>query len=72
MKILSFLTLTAVLSLSACSHHQKACCAGKEKMSCAKDSCKKDSCKKEKKCADGSCSKKEKKACADDSCHKKS
>lgn len=66
MKVLSFLTLTALLTISACSHHhKKSCCGDKEKMSCDKD----------KKCSDESCAKPkttEKKDCKDDSCHKKS
>lgn len=74
MKVLSFLTLSFMLSISACSHHKKDCCAHKEKMSCTQENCKKDCCKnQDKKCADGSCSKEEKKSCCSgDSCHKKS
>jgi hypothetical protein len=73
MKVLSYLTLTALLSISACSHHKgKACCDTKEKMSCTKENCDKPCCK-DKKCTDGSCAKEEKKACcAPDSCQKKS
>ena len=70
MKVLSFLTLSALLTISACSHHKKSCCAGKDQMSCAKESCDKPCCDKDKKCADGSCAKP--KDCKDDSCKKKS
>lgn len=76
MKLLSFLTLTALLSISACSHHHKGhdCCGKKEKVSCEKKDCKKACCDKDKKCADGSCAKdkKDKAHCSDNSCHKKS
>lgn len=75
MKVLSFLTLTALLTISACSHHKKSCCGGKEQMSCAKEKCDKPCCDKDKKCTDGSCAKPkttEQKDCKDDSCHKKS
>jgi hypothetical protein len=69
MKTLSFLTLTALLSLSACSHHRKSCCMKKEATTCTKEKCDKPCCDKEKKCADGSC-KKDEKACAGESCKK--
>lgn len=74
MKLLSLVTLTAMLSLTACSHHKKSCCADKAaKASCTQENCKEASCDKEKKCADGSCTKTEAKACcSDDSCKKKS
>lgn len=75
MKVLSFLTLTALLTISACSHHKKSCCSGKDQMSCAKESCDKPCCDKDKKCSDGSCAKPkttDHKDCKDDSCHKKS
>lgn len=59
MKLLSFLTLTALLSITSCSHHMKDCCkkAAAEKVSCEKPECK-DETKK-------SC-------CTDDHCKKKS
>lgn len=81
MKLLSFLTLSLMLSISACSHHHKGghkdCCAHKEKMSCTKEDCKKACCdNKEKMCKDGSCAKQakqeQKACCSGDSCHKKS
>ncbi len=72
MKVLSYLTLAALLSVSACSHHKKSCCSGSaEKMSCTKEEGKKACSDKEKNCADGSCTK-EQNACAGDSCQKKS
>ena len=55
MKLLSLLTLTALLSVTACSHHRKSCCAGKEKVSCCKEKCDK---KDAKKCDGQSCEKK--------------
>lgn len=55
MKLLSLLTLTALLSITACSHHKKSCCAGKDKTSCSKESCDK---KDAKKCDGKSCEKK--------------
>jgi hypothetical protein len=59
MKVLSYLTLAALLSITACSHHKK----------CTKEDCKME---KDHKCDDGSCKKDEKKACCSgDSCHKK-
>lgn len=73
MKLITFLTLSTLLSISACSHHKKSCCGShdsKEKMSCTKDDCKKACCDKDKKCTDGSCS--DAKACEGDSCKKKS
>lgn len=69
MKLLSLVTLTALLSISSCSHFCKkkqSCCAKKEAQSCEK----KQSCDKDKKCADGSC-KDEKKPCTGDDCKKK-
>lgn len=74
MKLLSLLTLSALLTVTACSHHKKSCCdhKSKEQMSCTKDKCDKPCCDKEKKCADGSCTKEEKKMCEGDSCKKKS
>jgi hypothetical protein len=57
MKLISLLTLTTLLSISACSHHSmhgKSHCG--DKTSCSKDDGKKKCCDhKEKKCADGSC-----------------
>lgn len=72
MKLITFLTLSTLLSISACSHHKKSCCADKsaEKMSCTKEDCKKACCAKDKKCSDGSCT--DAKACEGDSCKKKS
>ena len=59
MKLLSLLTLSALLSISACSHckKEKSCCSKGEKMSCDKDKkdCKGDSMKD---CQDESCKKK--------------
>ncbi len=50
MKLLTFLTLTALLSFS-CSHKNgSAACCKKDKESCAKEESKKD-------CKDGSCDK---------------
>jgi hypothetical protein len=74
MKLLSLVTLTAMLSLTACSHHKKSCCADKgAATSCTKEDCKKACCDKDKKCADGSCTKTDKKACCSgESCEKKS
>ena len=54
MKLLSFITLTAMLSLSACSHHHKSCDKHGDKVACAKD----QKCKDNKECKDGSCDKK--------------
>jgi hypothetical protein len=72
MKVLSLLTLSAMLSISACSHMKPSCCnKSQEKTSCAKEDCKKACCDKDKKCSDGSCTT-EKKSCADDHCKKKS
>lgn len=72
MKLLSFLTLSAMISISACSHKSRSCCDHKEKMSCSKEDCKKPCCDKDKKCTDGSCSKDAKADCKDGSCQKKS
>lgn len=61
MRTLSFLTLVALLSLGACSHHGKSCCAKKE--SCSREA-KKSCCKKgkdKKECKDGACERKNKK-----------
>ncbi len=55
MKLLSFVTLSAILSLSACSHHRKCCAKEKEAQSCSKEK----ACCKEKECKDGSCKKEE-------------
>ncbi len=73
MKFLSFLTLTAILSISSCSmmNKDKGCCATKSAAACSTEDCKKASCDKDKKCADGSCDK-TKKNCEEASCHKKS
>jgi hypothetical protein len=71
MKLLSYLTLSALLTISACSHGPKSCCAKKDAVSCTKDDCQKACCSKDKKCSDGSCTKDEK-ACAGESCKKKS
>lgn len=63
MKLLSLLTLTALFSITACSHHkgEKACCAKakakEEKVTCEKPETKKDA---------------QKACCKDDSCKKKS
>lgn len=76
MKLMSYLTLTVLLSLGACSHHHKKdCCKGKEQATCSKEKCDKPCCDKEKKCKDGSCDKKSEEAkscCKGDSCQKKS
>lgn len=76
MKLLSFITLTALLSLASCSHfHKSACC--KDKDHCSKEAkkcddkekCHKDEkCEKDKKCTDGHCDKSKTEA---ESCHKK-
>lgn len=75
MRVLSFLTLFTLLSMTACSHHHghKSCGSDKEKMSCTKEDCKKPCCDKDKVCKDGSCTKKEemKSCCKDDHCDKK-
>jgi len=73
MKLLSFFTLSALLTISACSHgpKNKACCGHKEAVSCTKDDCKKACCDKDKKCADGSCTK-DMKSCEGEDCKKKS
>jgi hypothetical protein len=71
MKLLSFLTLTALLSFTSCSHFTKSCCK-KEQASCTKEKCDKPCCDKEKKCADNSCQKKVEKCDDSGSCHKKS
>ncbi len=75
MKLLSYITLSALLTITACSHHKKdhSCCGkDKEQMMCTKEKCDKPCCDKEKKCSDGSCTKDEKKMCEGDSCKKKS
>ena len=74
MKLLSFLTLTTLLSLASCSHHHKSCCKSKEQASCSKEKCDKPCCDKEKKCKDGSCEKPKttESDCSGDTCHKKS
>lgn len=72
MKLISYLTLTALLSISACSHHKKSCCGDKkEAVSCTKEKCDKPCCDKDKKCSDGSCAK-DQADCKDESCKKKS
>ena len=72
MKVLSFLTLAALLSISSCSHMGKSCCEKKEASSCAKPDCKQACCDKDKKCTDGSCSEEKKKEdCKGESCKKK-
>jgi hypothetical protein len=74
MKLFSYITLSALLTISACSHHSKSCCAdkSKEEMTCTKEKCDKPCCDKDKKCSDGSCTKDAKKMCEGDSCKKKS
>lgn len=57
MKFLSLLTLTALLSVTACSHHMKKHCDGKDKTSCSKEEGKKKCCDDKKDCKDGSCEK---------------
>lgn len=74
MKVLSYLVLSGLLTVTACSHHKKSCCGGKDQMSCAKEKCDKPSCNTKSKCADGSCSKpKQSEAgdCTGGSCSKK-
>lgn len=75
MKLLSYLTLSVLLSISACSHHHKnkECCKGENQAQCSKEKCDKPCCDKEGKCKDGSCDKKEEKkaCCKDDHCEKK-
>lgn len=74
MKLLSYITFSALLTITACSHghKEKSCCAKKDAVSCTKEDCKKACCDKDKKCADGSCTKEEKKACCGgESCEKK-
>lgn len=71
MKLLSYLVLSGLLTVTACSHHSKSCCDKKEAASCTKEKCDKPCCDKDKKCADGSCTKDEKK-CEGESCKKKS
>jgi len=72
MKMISFLTLSAMLTLSSCAYFKKGSCCTKEKESCAKESCSKEAkctkekCDKDKKCMDSSCKKTEA-----ESCHKK-
>lgn len=71
MKLLSYMTLAALLSITSCSHFKKDCCAKKDNVTCTKTDCKKACCDKDKKCTDGSCTKEEKKACCtDDHCKK--
>jgi hypothetical protein len=74
MKLLSYLVLSGLLAVTACSHHKKSCCGHhkNEQMTCTKDKCDKPCCDKEKKCADGSCTKEDKKMCEGDHCKKKS
>lgn len=75
MKHLSFITLTALLTLASCSHHHKRHCCSKEAVKCEKENCEKKCCDKKHNCKDGSCTKdkaKDAKAdCKDGSCHKK-
>jgi hypothetical protein len=73
MKLLSFLTFSALLTISACSHGPKgdSCCAKKDAVSCSKEDCKKECCAKDKKCSDGSCTQ-DAKACEGENCKKKS
>ena len=63
MKLASYLSLAALLSISSCSMMNKSCCAKKEAVSCSKEKedCKKACADKDIKCADGSCAKEEKK-----------
>lgn len=72
MKLMSYLVLSGLLTVTACSHHSKSCCGNKEAMSCTKEKCDKPCCDKDKKCSDGSCTKDGKKMCEGDSCKKKS
>jgi hypothetical protein len=58
MKFLSLMTMTALLSITACSHHGKKACG--DKTSCSKEEGKKACCQKEK-CDKGSCKKEQKK-----------
>lgn len=59
MKMLSFLTLSLLISVSSCAH-RKSCC--KEKESCSKEQEQKSCCSKESKdCKDGHCKKEESK-----------
>jgi mannose/fructose-specific phosphotransferase system component IIA len=62
MKLLSYVSLSLLLSLGACSSMKKEATAEKEAVSCTKADCKK-CCDKDKKCKDGKCKK--------DSCAKK-
>lgn len=59
MKLISFLTLSTLLAISACSHHpkhgDKPCCKKEEKVSCEKDHCKKE--EKKACCKDTHCEK---------------
>ncbi len=57
MKFLSLITLSALLTVTSCSHFKKSCCKDKEATSCSKDECKKSEDKKED-CAGDSCKKK--------------
>lgn len=70
MKLLSFLTLSALLTITACSHGKMSCCAKKDAASCSKEDCKKVCCDKDKKCTDGSCT--DDKSYVGESCQKKS
>lgn len=60
MKMMSFLTLTAILTLNSCAYFKGSCCK-KDKASCSKEKC-----EKEKDCKGDSCKKEEV-----PSCHKK-
>ncbi|HXH29551.1 MAG TPA: hypothetical protein VNJ01_01950 [Bacteriovoracaceae bacterium] len=56
MKLVSFITLSAILSLSSCAHKSCSSKGHKEEVSCHKE--KKKCCSEDKKCSDGSCEKK--------------
>lgn len=72
MKLISYITFSALFAISSCSMMNKSCCAKKEQVSCTKEDCKKSCCDKDKKCADGSCTKEEMKSdCTGDHCKKK-
>ncbi|MBA2403710.1 MAG: hypothetical protein H0V66_02980 [Bdellovibrionales bacterium] len=73
MKLLSYMTLSALLTISSCSHGHKAksCCGSKPAAACSTEDCKKACCDKDKKCSDGSCAPTAK-TCEGESCKKKS
>lgn len=73
MKLLSFVTLSVLLSLSACSHHYKKSCSDKKmETTCKEANSQKPYSDKDKNCKDESCKKEAPKMdCADGSCEKK-